>query len=121
MTTVNTQIDTGDLLTRKNHFLPKHLDASTKRARTQIFDDWNNILEEYGVPEADEALSCLNEALAKKWEGRPIVILLDEVSSPDTLLKCLIAHEERIPETVTIIAVVNPYGYDLLPNLPPFS
>ena len=43
---------------------------------------------------------------------------MDEVSSPDTLLKCLSAHEERIPETVTIIAAVNPYYSDLLPTLP---
>ena len=96
--------------TKKNDFLPKHLDASTKSAETKIFDDWENILKEYRVSESDHTLCRLSEALATKWEGRPIVILFDDICESATILKCLSEHEESIPETVTIIAVVNPYG-----------
>ena len=61
----------------------------------------------------------LPEALAKKWEGRQIVILLDEIFRPDTWLNSLADHAERIPQCVKLILAVNPaYSSDLRTTLP---
>ena len=100
--------------------LLKHLDANTTKAKTKIFDDWKEIRKEYGISGSEEEMQLLHltEALAKRWEGRQIVILLDEILLPKKL-NSLADHAERIPQCVKLILIVNPwYSSDLPTTLP---
>ena len=101
----------------------KHLDTNTSQAKTKIFDDWRGIFMEYGVSGSDYEMQLLylTEALAKRWEGRQIVILIDEILNPDLLLNSLADQAERIPECVKLILIVNPKNSSLLPTSLPES
>ena len=59
--------------------------------------------------------------MAKRWEGRQIVILLDEIFRPDTWLNNLADHAERIPQCVKLILIVNPNFSSCLPTTLPES
>ena len=66
---------------------------------------------------SDVQLLHLAEALAKRWEGRQIVMLVDEISNKDMLSKL---RDKSFPESVRMILVLNPresYGNPL--TLPP--
>jgi hypothetical protein len=80
-------------------------------------------LKEYGVSESELEMQLLHltEALAKRWEGRQIVILMDEILFPDDMLNSLADHAERIPQCVKIILIVNPLFYSDLPTTLPES
>jgi len=100
-----------------------YLDANTTVAKTKIFDNWGGILKEYGVSESEEEMRLLHltEALAKRWEGRQIVILLDEIISPDIMLNSLTKQSEKIPDCVRLILIVNPEFSSNLPTTLPES
>ena len=49
----------------------------------------------------------LTEALANRWEGRQIVIFMDEIFY-SVRLNSLADHAERIPECVRLVLVINP-------------
>jgi len=63
----------------------------------------------------------LTEALAKRWEGRQIVILIDEIFNSQTWLNSLAEHIERIPQCVKLILILNPLFSLLLPTSLPES
>merc|ERR1712080_674672 len=67
---------TAETLSNKEDPLLKHLDAKTSQAKTKIFDDWREIKNEYGISGSEKEMQLLHltEALAKRWEGRQIVI-----------------------------------------------
>merc|ERR1719264_668446 len=61
----------------------------------------------------------LTEALATRWPGRQIVMLVDEITNKDMLSKL---GDQSLPETVRMILVLNPVAslYDKSPlTLPP--
>ena len=99
----------------------KHLDDNTAQAKTKIFDTWKEILKEYGVSESDWEMQLLylTEALAKKWEGRQIVILLDEIINPGRWLNSLVNYAKKIPQCVKLILIVNPALSSYLPTTLP--
>ena len=78
------------------------------------------IMTEYGVidpkQEPDQLLFQLTKALAKRWEGRSIVVLLDEITN-DKQLNRLAVNHDQIPQGVTLILVANPRIVSL-PSLP---
>ena len=66
-------------------------------------------MKENGVSGSDTEMQLLHltEALAKRWEWRQIVILLDEIFNPQ-MLNSLVDHVERIPQCVKLILIINP-------------
>ena len=56
--------------------------------------------------------------LSKKWKGRQIFILMDEIIYPEKILSSLAEQSESFPTNVTIIGVVNPRRASNLPTLP---
>ena len=94
--------------------LLKHLDTNTAKAKTKTFDTWEGILEEYGVSGSDDKtkrskggmqLAHLTDALAKRWTGRQIVILVDEIANDKTMPRLF---DHQIPQCVTLLLVINP-------------
>ena len=79
-------------------------------------------MKEYGVSGSDRKVQLfhLTDALAKRWKGRPVVILVDEIYAPSTL-KCLADHAERIPQSIRLILAVNPALSSCLPTTLPES
>ena len=67
-------------------------------------------MKEYGVSGSEDEMQLLHltEALAKRWEGRQIVILVDDIIYPDDWVNSLADHAERIPQCVKLILIVNP-------------
>ena len=57
-------------------------------------------------------------SLAQNYKEQPIIILIDEIISPEELLNSLTEPSESFPANVTIIAVVNPLWSFQLPTLP---
>ena len=100
--------------------LLRHLDANTMTATTKILNSWMEIMTEYGVidpnQEPDQLLFQLTKALAKRWEGRSIVVMLDEITN-DKQLNRLAVNHDKIPQGVTLILVANP-RITSLPSLP---
>ena len=85
----------------------KYLDASTGTRANKIFKGWRDILKEFGVFESDYDMELLHlaEALAKRWEGRQIVMLVDEIQDKDMLSKL---KYKIFPESVRMILILNP-------------
>ena len=85
----------------------KYLDASTGTRANRIFKHWTNIKNEYGVSgsQIDVRLLSLTEALAKRWEGQQIMLLVDEIINKDMLIKL---GDQNFPESVRMILVLNP-------------
>ena len=102
--------------------LLKHLDANTSSAKTKIFDTWKKIKRDHGVSvsvlEGEEELKEISVLMAQNYNDRPVVIIIDEIVSPDKMLNSLTEPSESFPANVTIIAVVNPVGSLDLPTLP---
>ena len=88
---------------RKDDPLCKYLDAKTSTTKAKILDNWEEIIQ-------------ISEVLAKRWEQRPIVILVDEVLNPNLMLSSLTENRERIADNITIIAVVNPFWSSAVVN-----
>ena len=103
--------------------LLRYLDAKTTKAKTKIFDTWPGIMKEYDVSESDREMQLvyLTEALAKRWEERKIVILLDEIFNHDRWLNSLADHADTIPQCVKLMLVVNPAFTSFLPTSLPES
>ena len=59
----------------------KYLDASTRTRVDRISKDWGDIKKEFDVSESYKRMELFHliEALAKKWEGRQIVMLVDTI------------------------------------------
>ena len=103
----------------KNDPIMKYLNACSATKANKIVMDWKSITNEHGVDMThkiepiQKQLLGLAEALARKWEGRQIVLLVDEILH--TVLDKL--DEQTFPESVKMILVVNPNTRR--PNPPP--
>ena len=77
-----------------------------------------DIMKEVGVSESGRTPQFLrlNEALANRWKGRQIVMLLDEIADNATLSKL---GEQCNLESVRMILVLNPAAYGRPMALPP--
>merc|ERR1719367_1818183 len=89
----------------------KYLDASTGTRANKIFKSLNDLKKEFGVSRSyyEKQLLHLAEALAKKWEGRQIVMLVDEITDKDYLSKL---RDQSFPDSVKMILVLNPMATD---------
>jgi len=96
----------------------KYLDASTGSRANKIFKGWDDLTNEFGVSRSDfeKKLLHLAEALAKKWKGRQIVMLVDEIFKKD-LLNTL--GDQSLPDSVRMILVLNPNAGGSPLTLPP--
>ena len=95
----------------------KYLDASTGVRANKIFKGWNSILTEFRdnlLPKGGWAsfgahakgmLVLLADAAAKRWDGRQIVMLVDEIIDKDMLRNL---GDRSFPTSVRMILVVNP-------------
>ena len=84
--------------------LSKNLDANTSGAKTKIFGSWRKIKKDHGVSESEEEeqLKDLAVTLAQQHNGRPVIILMDEII--DTyMLNSLSQHTKSFPANVTMI------------------
>ena len=98
--------------------ISKYLDASTNKAKEKIVDTWKQIKMECGIRRGGyDKLPEVSKALTEKYEGRPIVILIDEILRPELILNSLVGQRHSFPANVRIIAVVNPLNSSLLPPL----
>ena len=85
----------------------RHLDASTGTRANKISKSWPDIMKECGIAssEPDMGLVHVTEAFSKRWEGRQVVMLLDEILDDKILLNL---GDQSIPESVRLILVINP-------------
>ena len=84
----------------------KYLDASTGTRANKIVKGFYDLREENGwEPKVGLQIHFQAEALAKRFEGRQIVMLVDEISSKGMLSKM---GDLVFPETVRMILVLNP-------------
>ena len=84
----------------------KYLDASTGMGANKIVKGWDDILKEFRVSRSGYMeLLDLTEALAMRWEGRQIVMLVDEIRDKDMLSKL---EDQSFPESVRMVLVLNP-------------
>ena len=92
----------------------KYMDVRTRTRANKIFKHWRDLLEEFGLSGSDEMLFLhLAEALAKKWEGRQIVVLVDEIIEKDMLNKLEV---KSLPESVRMILILNPVSRRMNPD-----
>ena len=84
----------------------KYIDDSTGTSASKIVKGWEDIKKEFGVSGfLDMQLLRLTEALAKRWEGRQIVMLVDEIMQQDILSNLV---KQNFPESMRMILVLNP-------------
>ena len=85
----------------------KYLNDCSSSAVTKIFKSWMNMKNEFGLSEShdDTELIYLTKALAEKWKGQQIVMLVDEIIHKDMLRNL---NDSNIPPTVRMILIVNP-------------
>ena len=95
----------------------RYLDDGTANAATKVFKMYHDIKKEYEVSESEEdkEISLLTKALGKRWEGRQIVMLLDEIGSCGAFKNL---NDIDIHESVRMILVVNPVISNIFPTLP---
>ena len=97
-----------------------YLDDSTWASANKVFKGWADILKEFGVSNnkynRGMDLIQLTEALARRFEGRPVVILLDEIVQSQVLSEL---GNHSLPETVRLIAVRSPTASTNPLTLPP--
>ena len=92
----------------------KHLnDSTTASPVKKIFKSWDDLLEQFDTGRTGESddsedmdIVNLSQALAERWEGHHIVILIDEVRSQFVLNQ--LKNPESVPESVTHILAMNP-------------
>ena len=108
--------------------LMKYLDASTGKATNKIFQSWESLASRYGFSSStrsNHAILPLARSLAKEWEGRQIVLLLDEIEDkyfldsiadsplpPPPVGWYFLEHmgKQNLPDSVRMILILNPKG-----------
>ena len=94
--------------------LLKYLDVNTPNAKTKL-----RVWRKYNTSSQKELdILHLCDDVIQRWDGRPLIILMDEIIYPYHTLRCLTEKDTSIPDGVTIIAVVNPRNSSDLPALP---
>ena len=93
----------------------KDLDARTGSRTNKVFKGWEDVKKEFGVSGSLDS-KHLTEAVVKRWEGRQILILVDEIYKKELLNKL---EEQSFPESVRMILVLNPKMSKSPLTLPP--
>ena len=95
----------------------KHLDANAGEGTRKITKGWNDVIEEFELSQSANSTKLLElcEGLSKKWEGRQIVLLVDEIFNKAMLSKL---GEQRFPEFVRMVLILNPILSDTPLALP---
>ena len=99
-----------------NDPIMKYLDEnSASESGNKIFRGWHEMIKEFDLPDWSDLIDPV-KALAKSWEGRDIVILVDEIIN----IKML-SHigDKSIPESIRMIVIVNPSTSLAQLTLPP--
>ena len=97
-------------------FIMKYLDSSAGARAIKYFKGWDDIREEFGVPEwGHKQLLLMAKAFAERWKRKEIVMLVDEILDKHVLIKL---EEQIFPDSVRMILVVNPVSESSL-TLPP--
>ena len=100
----------------------KYLDSTLGREReNKKCMNWRDIRLECGISgsKKDAHLQLLHvaEGIAKKWEGRQIILLVDEILDKEMLSQL---KEQCFPESLRMILILNPKeSYRNLLTLPP--
>merc|ERR1712012_37797 len=96
---------TGHLM-EEDEPIMKYLNANTGEEANKIFKGWNDMRQKFVInTSSDTELFQLSEGLTKKYEGRQIVLLVDEIDDKDLLSKL---GEHIFTETLRIILILNP-------------
>ena len=85
----------------------KYLDAGTGTRVNKIFKGWDDIMKEFGFSQSSASMVLLHlaEALAKRWERRQILMLVDEIFDKEMLSNL---GNQTFPESVRMVLVLNP-------------
>ena len=84
----------------------KYLDASTRGGANKIFKRSWNLKTEFRVDDSEDTyLLQLSKGLTEKYEGRQIVLLVDEILDRKMSSKL---GEQNFPESVRMILIRNP-------------
>ena len=94
----------------ENFPIMKFLSASTGGGVNKIFQGWEEMKDGFGVSSGLRSKQILElcEGLTGKFEGRQIVLLLDEIHHKSFLSEL---GEQSIPESVRLILVLNPKDF----------
>jgi len=95
----------------------QYLNEVSKVASESIYMGWEDLLNEFGCSglEPNTQLSCLSEALARRWEKRPILMIVDEITNEELVGNL---GEANLPESVRLILIMNPITSDSPVTLP---
>ena len=86
----------------------KYLDASTGGEANKVFENWEKLNRELGASgwlSRDTQFQQLIKGLTKKYVGRQIVLLVDEIIDKQFLSKL---KKQSFPESLRIILILNP-------------
>ena len=90
----------------------QYLVDRAKSTASAICVSWNDMIDEFGEWSlCDENLLHLVEELAKKWEGRKITMLVDEIAFSGEGARADWLHDlddQSFPKSVRMILVLNP-------------
>ena len=95
----------------------RYLDNRTLGAGIKLFKNYRDLNKEFVPSEfnGENDLLYLSEGLAKRYEGRKIVMLIDEIGK-EGILENL--GDIQIPQTVRLILIVNPVLSNISLSLP---
>ena len=95
-----------------------YLNTSTRGGANKIFRSWLGLHHEFRVYGSEDTnLLDLSEGLTKKYEGRQILLLVDEICYKGILSKL---GDQNFPESVRMILIPNPRESTRSPlTLPP--
>ena len=93
-----------------------HIARILKTNNAQACSQSHDVMFGVSGSDDDKELLHLTEALANRWEGRQIVLLVDEIYRKE-MLRTL--EDQSFPESVRIILVVNPDACGSSFTLPP--
>ena len=90
----------------------QYFEERAKSRASAICVGWNEMIDEFGEWSlCDENLLHLVEELAKKWEGRKITMLVDEIAFSGEGARAEWLHDlddQSLPKSVRMILVLNP-------------
>ena len=91
---------------KSDDHIMKYLDANSGESPNKICKGWRHIHQEFGLSsESEFGLVPLARAVAKRCEGRKIVMLVDEITDLATVNEL---NDQSVPKSISMVLVVNP-------------
>ena len=90
---------------KSDDLVTKFLNANSGEGPNKTCLGWREIHHEFRLSESEFGLVNLAQAAAKRWEGRRIVMLVDEITDLTAVNKL---DDQSVPELMNMILVVNP-------------